>query len=108
MKKIMIIMMLIVAISVMQACHDELSKVSNISQPSVDALKGEIGLAAFAKGGVYMNGIGGYYPTLDQQLLSHFPRGFGGGTVILNGLPDALGGLSFVPRGNNTFKFADN
>src|SRR5882724_6269093 len=106
MKKITIIFVLILAMSIVQACHDELSQVSNMNQPRVDALNGELGLAAFAKGGVYLNGVGGYYPTLDDGLLSG--NNLGGLVLIVAGLHDSMGDLIYVPWGNNSFKFADN
>jgi hypothetical protein len=106
MKKIIILFALILSMSIIQSCHDELSQVSNINQPRVDALNGELGLAAFAKGGVYLNGVGGYYPTVDDGLLSG--NSLGGLVLIVAGLHDSMGDLIYVPWGNNSFKFADN
>jgi len=101
MKKILKLFVVILLLSAAQSCHDELSKVSNVNQPTVAALSGEVGITQYAKGGVYLNGIGGYYPTLDD--------GLGEGLLLIaNGLHDALGDLIFVPWGNNSFKFADN
>src|SRR5260221_4147683 len=106
MKKIIVLLTLILSTGIIQSCHDELSQVSNVNQPRVDALNGELGLAAFAKGGVYLNGVGGYYPTLDDGLLSG--NSLGGLVLIVAGLHDSMGDLIYVPWGNNSFKFADN
>lgn len=108
MEKITKIFIVLLLMIVAQSCHDELSKVTNVNAPTIAALSTEIGLAQYAKGGVYYNGFGGnsgtgpaYYPTLDDGLGE-------GMLLIVNGLHDALGDLIFVPWGNNSFKFADN
>lgn len=99
--KIFVLMLSLFVIS----CHDELSKVSNINQPTAAALQGAAGLASFAKGGVYMNGLGGYYPTVDDGLLT---SNLGGMFLIFNAFHESMGDLIYVPWGNNDFKFADN
>jgi len=112
MKNAIKITSLLVTMLLAQACHDELSKVSNVNQPTVGALGSENGLAQFAKGGIYWNGFGAnsgavtgggpaYYPSLDD--------GLGEGMLsIVFGLHDAMGDLIFIPWGNNDMKFADN
>lgn len=108
MKKISKVFVLLLALFIM-SCHDELSKVSNINQPKEEALKGELGLTSFAKGGVFYNGFGGngggtapaYYPTLDDGLGE-------GMLLIVYGLHDSMGDLIYIPWGNNSYKFADN
>jgi len=101
--KILVLLFLFFAMS----CHDELSKVSNINQPTPDALLSVSGLTSFAKGGIYINGLGAYYPSVDDGLLNT-TQGLGGMLLIFNAFHESMGDLIYVPWGNNDFKFADN
>jgi hypothetical protein len=85
----------------LQACKDDLANVTNKNQPTFDALKGEIGIKALAKGGVYINGFGGSYSTIDDGLGTGF-------LLLVYGQHESLGDVIYVPWGNNNFKFLDN
>jgi hypothetical protein len=86
---------------VTQACKDDLAGVKNRNAPTFDALKGEIGIKQLAKGGVYINGFGGYYSTIDDGLGTGF-------LLLVYGQHESMGDVIYVPWGNNNFKFLDN
>jgi hypothetical protein len=90
------------------ACKDELADVVNKNESSVEALKTEAGLIAFAKGGTYLNGIGTYYASVDDQLGPRTGKNLGYFTNIVYGLHEAMGDVIFIPWGNQNFKFANN
>ena len=84
-----------------QSCKDELGEVKNRNNPTLESLQGEPGLLSLAKGGIYINGFGGYYSTLDD--------GLGNGLhLIVYAMHDAMGDLLYIPWGNNNFKYIDN
>ncbi|MEO7988076.1 MAG: RagB/SusD family nutrient uptake outer membrane protein [Chryseolinea sp.] len=84
-----------------QSCKDDLADVKNTNAPTLESLKGEPGILALSKGGIYINGFGGYYNTIDD--------GLGNGLhLIVYGMHDAMGDLIYVPWGNNNFKYLDN
>lgn len=86
---------------VAQACKDELADIKNTNNPTLESLKGEPGVLALSKGGIFINGFGGYYNTIDD--------GLGNGLhMIVYGMHDAMGDLIYAPWGNNNFKFLDN
>lgn len=89
------------ALLVGQSCQDELSKVQTQNVPTYDALKGEIGIEALAKGGVFVNGFGGTYGSIDDGLGTGFQ-------LLVYGMHEAMGDVIYVPWGNNNFKFLDN
>jgi starch-binding outer membrane protein, SusD/RagB family len=84
-----------------QSCQDELSKVSTQNVPTFDALNGEIGLEALAKGGIFVNGFGGSYNSINDGLGTGFQ-------LLVYGMHEAMGDVIYVPWGNNNFKFLDN
>jgi hypothetical protein len=90
------------------ACKDELAEVTNKNEPTAAALGTEAGLISFAKGGTYMNGIGTYYASIDDQLGPRVGKNLGYFTTIVYGLHEAMGDVVFVPWGNQNFKFANN
>jgi hypothetical protein len=90
------------------ACKDELAEVTNKNEPTAAALGTEAGLISFAKGGTYMNGIGTYYASIDDQLGPRIGKNLGYFTTIVYGLHEAMGDVVFVPWGNQNFKFANN
>jgi starch-binding outer membrane protein, SusD/RagB family len=84
-----------------QSCKDELADVKNTNNPTLESLSGEPGILALSKGGIFINGFGGYYTTIDD--------GLGNGLhMIVYGMHDAMGDLIYVPWGNNNFKYLDN
>lgn len=84
-----------------QSCKDDLADVKNTNAPTLESLKGEPGILALSKGGIFINGFGGYYNTIDD--------GLGNGLhLIVYGMHDAMGDLIYVPWGNNNFKYLDN
>ncbi len=84
-----------------QSCKDELSSITNTNAPTLESLKRETGIYSFAKGGIYINGFGGYYGSIDD--------GLGNGLhLIVYGMHDAMGDLIYIPWGNNNFKYIDN
>jgi hypothetical protein len=90
------------------ACKDELAEVTNKNEPTVAALGTESGLISFAKGGTYLNGIGTYYATVDDQLGPRVGKNLGYFTNVVYGLHESMGDVIFIPWGNQNFKFADN
>jgi hypothetical protein len=92
----------------MQACKQELADVTNKNEPTDVALKTEAGLEAFAKGGTYLNGVGNYYTSVDDQLGPRTGKNLGFLTTIIMGLHEAMGDVVYIPWGNQSFKFADN
>jgi len=84
-----------------QSCKEELADITNTNAPTLESLKRETGIYSFAKGGVYINGFGGYYGSIDD--------GLGNGLhMIVYGMHDSMGDLIYVPWGNNNFKYIDN
>ena len=84
-----------------QSCKDELSDITNTNAPTLESLKRETGIYSFSKGGVYINGFGGYYGSIDD--------GLGNGLhMIVYGMHDSMGDLLYIPWGNNNFKYIDN
>jgi hypothetical protein len=106
-KKILYIIVGLLVIS-WQSCKNELEEVTNKNEPTVVALKTEAGLVAFAKGGTYLNGIGYYYTSVDDQLGPRAGKNVGYLTTIIFGLHESMGDVIYIPWGNQDFKFADN
>jgi hypothetical protein len=65
-------------------------------------------LEAFAKGGTYLNGVGNYYASVDDQLGPRVGKNLGYLTTIIFGLHESMGDVIYIPWGNQNFKFADN
>ncbi|HOX82239.1 MAG TPA: RagB/SusD family nutrient uptake outer membrane protein [Chryseolinea sp.] len=86
---------------IVQSCKDELSGITNTNAPTLESLKRETGIYSFAKGGIYINGFGGYYGSIDDGLGNGFH-------MIVYGTHDSMGDLIFIPWGNNNFKYIDN
>jgi len=84
-----------------QACIDELAKVTLRNSATYGALSSEIGLLALAKGGVYNNGFGAQYNSIDDGLGVGF-------FILVYGIHESMGDNIYVPWGNNNFKFLDN
>ncbi len=83
------------------SCKDDLAEVKNRNNPTLELLRAEPGILALSKGGIYINGFGGYYNTIDD--------GLGNGLhLIVYGMHDSMGDLIYVPWGNNNFKYLDN
>ncbi|MGC4022905.1 MAG: hypothetical protein QM734_13645 [Cyclobacteriaceae bacterium] len=59
MKKSNKILLILLLMFLAQACHDELSNVTNVNAPRAVALNTEDGLSQYAKGGIFWNGLGG-------------------------------------------------
>jgi hypothetical protein len=93
---------------VTQACKNELTDVVNKNEPLENALSTEAGLVAYAKGGTYINGIGSYYASVDDQLGPRTGRNLGFLTAQIFGLHDAMGDIIYIPWGNQSFRFANN
>jgi starch-binding outer membrane protein, SusD/RagB family len=92
----------------MQACKQDLAEVTNKNEPTNAALKTEAGLIAFAKGGTYLNGVGNYYASVDDQLGPRAGKNLGYLTTIIYGLHESMGDVIYIPWGNQNFKYADN
>jgi hypothetical protein len=108
MKKKIFYITLCLSLAMTQACKDELSDVTNKNEPTEAALNSEAGLIAFAKGGTYLNGVGTYYASVDDQLGPRAGKNLGYLTTMVFGLHEAMGDVIFVPWGNQSFRFADN
>ncbi|MEJ1237573.1 RagB/SusD family nutrient uptake outer membrane protein [Chryseolinea sp. T2] len=89
-------------------CKDELAEVVNKNEPNEAALNSEAGLAAFAKGGVYMSSFGVYYASIDDQLGSRSGKNLGYFTTMVYGLHESMGDVIYVPWGNQSFRYANN
>ncbi|HTJ53391.1 MAG TPA: RagB/SusD family nutrient uptake outer membrane protein [Cyclobacteriaceae bacterium] len=89
------------------ACKEELSKVTNVNEPTDVALKSRSGLIALGKGGLYMS-MGNYYASVDDQLGPRAGKNLGYFTTVVYGLHEAMGDVIFIPWGNQSYKFADN
>ena len=83
------------------SCADELGKIAPKNVPTFDALSGEVGISALAKGGVYLNGFGGTYGSIDDGLGTGFQ-------LLVYGMHEAMGDVIYVPWGNNDFKYLNN
>ncbi|CAN5467360.1 hypothetical protein BH09BAC3_BH09BAC3_16330 [soil metagenome] len=101
MKNKITVLILLSVLLFMQACIDDLAKVTPKNVPTFDALAGEIGLTSLAKGGVYLNGFGGRYGSIDDGLGTGFH-------ILVLGMHESMGDNIYVPWGNNNFKFLDN
>jgi starch-binding outer membrane protein, SusD/RagB family len=108
MKNIIVYIAFFFLLVIAQACKDELSEVTNTNEPNETALGSEAGLVAFAKGGAYINGVGNYYASVDDQLGPRAGKNLGYLTTLIFGLHESLGDNVFVPWGNQSFRFADN
>jgi len=102
------IFLLITCITLFAGCKDELSEVVNKNEPNETALGTEAGLAAFAKGGVYMSSFGVYYASIDDQLGSRTGKNLGYFTTMVYGLHESMGDVIYVPWGNQSFRYANN
>lgn len=91
-----------------QACKNELTEVVNKNEPLETALSTEAGLVAYAKGGAYINGVGNYYASVDDQLGPRTGRNLGYLTGQIFGLHDAMGDIIYIPWGNQSYRFANN
>lgn len=91
-----------------QGCKDELKDVVNKNEPLSSALKTEPGLIAYAKGGTYINGVGTYYASVDDQLGPRTGKNLGFLTGQIFGLHEAMGDIVYIPWGNQSYRFADN
>jgi starch-binding outer membrane protein, SusD/RagB family len=108
MKKKLVYFTLAMSLVMIQACKEELSEVTNKNEPNETALNTEAGLIAFAKGGTYLNGVGNYYASVDDQLGPRNGKNLGYLTTQIFGLHEAMGDVIFIPWGNQSFRFADN
>jgi hypothetical protein len=108
MKKKIIYLAFALSVLSVQSCRDELVDVTNKNEPTAAALNTEAGLIAFAKGGTYLNGIGYYYTSVDDQLGPRTGRNLGYLTTMIFGLHESMGDVIYVPWGNQDFKFANN
>ncbi|MFZ6010215.1 MAG: hypothetical protein ACOYXT_07670 [Bacteroidota bacterium] len=106
-KKIFYLIACLTLLSV-QACKDELAEVTNKNEPTDIALGTEAGLIAYAKGGAYLNGIGNYYASVDDQLGARAGRNLGFLTNQIFGLHEAMGDVIYIPWGNQSYRFANN
>lgn len=86
------------------SCKKDLN-VSNTNEPTLDALKTEVGIVNLAAGGVFIAGFGdethNYVSTVDDQLGMGF-------MMLVIGTHESLGDNIYIPWGNNSFKFNDN
>lgn len=101
MKKKIIYFALAVGLFLPQACQDELSAVKNTNSPTDVAFNTEKGILQLATGGVFINGFGGTYGSINDGLGTGFQ-------VLVYGMHDSMGDLLYVPWGNNNFKYLDN
>jgi hypothetical protein len=108
MKKKIFYITLCLTLTITQACKDELSDLVNKNEPNETALNFESGLVSFAKGSTYLNGIGNYYASVDDQLGPRAGKNLGYLTTQIFGLHEAMGDVIFIPWGNQSFRFADN
>ncbi|NOS57130.1 MAG: hypothetical protein HOP37_12860, partial [Cyclobacteriaceae bacterium] len=101
MKNKIIYFALVIGLFLPQACQDELSAVKNTNSPTAIAFNTEKGILQLATGGVFINGFGGTYTSINDGLGTGFQ-------ILVYGMHDSMGDLFYVPWGNNNFKYIDN
>lgn len=99
MKKLIILFSAIAVVA--GGCKKSSLQVTDLNEPSLDVLKTEVGVVAYAKG-FFKIGFG-------DQVVGSLDDGLGFGNLwIVEGFHEGMGDNIFVPWGNNDYKYVDN